>query len=302
MEEGNSMFGSLIEHFLAVRAAGAQQSLIVIACLLILGGLQVPAAGSTLAELFNGGFVDVGACRFDNWVLNSLDATAAQSPLLSQISVVPLVDDLLHPGLRYAANEQLSTSGINAIDLTFTYRVQSLSNANSFVGDELGLTGITFGGAGGIAFLSQEVANQGGGDLGSTLVIADNESDFFQFADNSAFAPQFNLSVATNVFITGLSATDVVDMSTFIQRFSQTGPQRSPGDFDLDGDVDGNDFLAWQRGGSPTPLSVSELADWRANFGTVASLAATSTTVPEPGSLWLPIIGLLAMLSRRVAA
>jgi hypothetical protein len=195
--------------------------------------------------------------------------------------------------LRYVANGQLSTTGINAIDLSFTFRVQSLSNAKSFVGDELGLAGVAFGGAGGIAFISQEVANQSGGDLGSTLVIADNESGFSQIADSSVFAPQFNFSVSTNVFITGLSATDAVDMSTFIQRFAQAGPVNTPGDFDLDGDVDGNDFLVWQRGGSPTPLSASDLTDWRANFGIVAPLTATPAAVPEPSGVWLLISGLL---------
>jgi hypothetical protein len=55
-----------------------------------------------------------------------------------------------------------------------------------------------------------------------------------------------------------------------------------PGDFDFDGDVDGRDFLLWQRGGSPTPLSASDLADWQANYG-VSSLAS-SRTVPEPNA------------------
>ena len=41
-----------------------------------------------------------------------------------------------------------------------------------------------------------------------------------------------------------------------------------PGDFDRDGDVDGNDFLIWQLGGSPVPLSASDLTDWATNFGT----------------------------------
>ena len=40
------------------------------------------------------------------------------------------------------------------------------------------------------------------------------------------------------------------------------------GDFDLDGDVDGYNFLKWQRGESPNPLSQSDLADWEANYGT----------------------------------
>ena len=74
-----------------------------------------------------------------------------------------------------------------------------------------------------------------------------------------------------------------------------------PGDFDLDLDVDGRDFLAWQRGGSPNPLSATDLADWRANYGT-GSLMATSNAVPEP-STWVMIsltvmVGKLARLRR----
>ena len=39
---------------------------------------------------------------------------------------------------------------------------------------------------------------------------------------------------------------------------------------DADGDVDGRDFLVWQRSSdAPAPsLSGSDLADWQANYGT----------------------------------
>lgn len=40
------------------------------------------------------------------------------------------------------------------------------------------------------------------------------------------------------------------------------------GDFDLDGDADGSDFLAWQRGESPDPLSQSDLDAWEGDYGT----------------------------------
>lgn len=52
------------------------------------------------------------------------------------------------------------------------------------------------------------------------------------------------------------------------------------GDFDNDDDVDGQDFLTWQR--NP---GVGNLSDWQANYGTVASLSANSRSVPEPSSL-----------------
>jgi hypothetical protein len=58
----------------------------------------------------------------------------------------------------------------------------------------------------------------------------------------------------------------------------------SPGDFDLDGDVDGRDFLVWQRGGSPNPASAGDYAQWRMNFGTGGATAAAGA-VPEPSGL-----------------
>jgi T5SS/PEP-CTERM-associated repeat protein/autotransporter-associated beta strand protein len=57
----------------------------------------------------------------------------------------------------------------------------------------------------------------------------------------------------------------------------------TPGDFDMDGDVDGRDFLVWQRGESPDPLSAGDLADWQANYG--ANPLASSRAVPEPSCL-----------------
>jgi hypothetical protein len=54
-------------------------------------------------------------------------------------------------------------------------------------------------------------------------------------------------------------------------------PTGNLGDFDLDGDVDGRDFLLWQR--NPT---IGNLADWQANYGNGSLVAGV--TVPEPGS------------------
>ena len=61
------------------------------------------------------------------------------------------------------------------------------------------------------------------------------------------------------------------------------------GDFDADGDVDGADFLKWQRDG----LSAGDLADWQASYGPGIA-AAASTAVPEPASLLLLVLGGLA--------
>jgi PhoPQ-activated pathogenicity-related protein len=71
-------------------------------------------------------------------------------------------------------------------------------------------------------------------------------------------------------------------------------------DFDDDGDVDGSDFLMWQRGEVSNPPSAEDLADWQTYFGAVAnSAAATSTTVPEPSSILLLFSALTCILQRR---
>lgn len=58
-------------------------------------------------------------------------------------------------------------------------------------------------------------------------------------------------------------------------------PLGIPGDFDLDDDVDGRDFLVWQR--NP---SVGDLEDWQANYGTSAFTATeVASPVPEPASI-----------------
>ena len=84
-----------------------------------------------------------------------------------------------------------------------------------------------------------------------------------------------------------------------------------PGDFDLDGDVDGVDFAHWQIG-YPTASGAS-LSDgdadgdgdvdgvdfglWQANYPT--SAAGGSAAIPEPATLALLLVGGLALLRRR---
>ena len=54
------------------------------------------------------------------------------------------------------------------------------------------------------------------------------------------------------------------------------------GDFDSDGDVDGHDFLAWQR-----YPGLGDLADWEADYGLFP--AVNSANIPEPTSATLAL-------------
>ena len=53
------------------------------------------------------------------------------------------------------------------------------------------------------------------------------------------------------------------------------------GDFDTDGDVDGADFLSWQRGFGSTYVA-ADLTDWEDNFGTSTPPVAAATAAAPP--------------------
>jgi hypothetical protein len=62
------------------------------------------------------------------------------------------------------------------------------------------------------------------------------------------------------------------------------------GDFDGDGDVDGEDLLKWQQGVGTT-YDGNHLTDWETNYGSAPLLATNSAAVPEPSSLVLLSLG-----------
>ena len=75
-------------------------------------------------------------------------------------------------------------------------------------------------------------------------------------------------------------------------------PTVTPGDFNGDGEVDGRDFLVWQRGQSPNPLTAGDLAEWQDNYHDVG--VAMVAAVPEPGSLMLVCAAAMFAVCRRI--
>ena len=262
-------------------------------CLMVDGLPDRLAAGATLEELFDGGTITVGDSQFRDWELISLNSSAIGTPDLSQISVVPLANDLSNPGLQFAGNGQLTILGTNSLDLVFKFRVQALRAGRAFANHELALSGVDFGANGGLVVISDELTNDSGANLEPALVIADMESIPIPVLDTSDFTPQAAVSVVTNLLINGLSAADTITVDSFTQRFAQTGPAILPGDFDADGDADGKDFLLWQRGNSPNPLSGLDLADWQVNYGETAPVGSALAHVPEPNALSLGVVAIL---------
>lgn len=117
-------------------------------------------------------------------------------------------------------------------------------------------------------------------------------NEMFGFSDDEAFQVTLLLPGQEEQILIG---TLVGDMTQFnLPAVMPWGilviPAPSiPGDFNLNGQMDGADFLAWQRGESPNPLSSSDLSLWETNYG--ASLTSSaSTAVPEPASAVLLLL------------
>jgi formylglycine-generating enzyme required for sulfatase activity len=66
-------------------------------------------------------------------------------------------------------------------------------------------------------------------------------------------------------------------------------------DYDGDGDIDGADLLAWQRGESPHSMSAGDLTAWRNEFGA----GGPSRSVPEVSSGLLGLLATLGLLRTR---
>lgn len=256
---------------------------------------SAPSRAESLQSLFGGSFLTVGNCRFDNWQLLSGSNSTGAAFDYSQMSMNVFATDPANPGLQFASGGQLAVVGVNAVDLSFRFQVHAIGASNSFAAHTLNMTGVTFTGPGGIAYISQEVVSINGADLGPAVTLADNVADVFEFSDSQPIAPHFNLNVMVNIFATGLVATDSINLTAFTQRFAQTGPTTLAGDFNNDKTVDGADFLRWQRGQSPTPLSQADLNVWRNNFGqSLLSLPAISS-IPEPSTFALLSFGAITV-------
>lgn len=103
--------------------------------------------------------------------------------------------------------------------------------------------------------------------------------------------PHLDLVVATTGSNYDLINTSIRDVA--LPDYIIPAIQQLAADLDDDDNVDGNDFLAWQRGESPHPLSNADLSNWQVSFG-AAGTAAAAFRVPEPNAiLLLPVFVVL---------
>lgn len=146
-----------------------------------------------------------------------------------------------------------------------------------------------------------DAVGSGNPDLGETWSEVGGADDtflselFLQGESTIAAGNSLNLGLAFDPTVFGLGVDgdlrfsfgppDEALIATRVEYINGTGTN---GDFDTDGDVDGADFLRWQRD-FPT-LNAADLAQWQNNYG-AGNLVAGSVAVPEPGSVALLVIG-----------
>ena len=263
---------------------------------LTVGGSSTLAGGTGTLDVLNNGLVDVGG-TLKIWnpgtvTLDggSIDATTIDNTdggtfdfIDGTLTVDTFLGDLTQDGGTISPGDSPGTTTI-----TGNYTI----NAGTL---EIEIGGLIQG----TEYDFLDVA--GNVDLGGTLDVS--------LIDGFVPAPGDAFEIITAASILGTFATESLpalpgSLEWFVH-YSGTSVELTStfaGDFDFDGDVDGADFLEWQQG-LGSIYDANDLADWEANYGAVASLAETSTAVPEPNSLaLLSLGGLLALRSFRRAS
>ena len=164
---------------------------------------------------------------------------------------------------------------------------------------------------GGLGFTGSTLANSGitnddDGDFGPPVngALPSNSLSALLFQGIASAKSTTNLA---DYAVTAGAATFTNNAGT---AFTLVAAAADSANFDGDDDVDGEDFLIWQRfAGGPGGLSEGDanndgnvdeddLAIWEAQYGLPVPLSAISS-VPEPQSICLLLWGLLALSGRR---
>lgn len=149
---------------------------------------------------------------------------------------------------------------------------------------------------------SFDIAEADMGPITQTVIFDIADFDDFNSPKNLAVEGLLEGTAQLGIILgTGSDDGPVFQIDNF--RLISEVADGQPGDFDEDGDVDGRDFLAWQRGESPngTPgvaVSAEDLAEWQNAYGSGDPLTAIGS-VPEPAALSLVAITMLTLLARR---
>jgi hypothetical protein len=154
---------------------------------------------------------------------------------------------------------------------------------------------LSWGGTSFTGSTTGSITNDSNGDFGPPVDMALPSSSLQSLLFDGAAADKSTTNFADYILTPG-AATFINNAGT---SFTLVAPEPESADFDEDGDIDGRDFLVWQRGESPDPLSADDLALWQEQYGTEPPLTAATVVVPEPGSIAILLCGLGLFAMRR---
>ena len=168
---------------------------------------------------------------FSNFQLVSMTTTGGGIVTLDQITVIPLADDPLNPGLKFTApvgalGTPFGHDGPATALLTFSFDVQTTSGLPLIKDNSLLINDFIFDAStAALIRISEQVQNATGGALGFKQVLAvtgdqPNSGNPNHF-DSAEFAPTAFLHVIKSIEILGPGENDGAFLKMFQQRFSQ---------------------------------------------------------------------------------
>jgi autotransporter-associated beta strand protein len=232
-----------------------------------IGEIHSPDPGSRMESFFGGSAAvptnfEIGALNTNSDFAGVLDDGAGSTPTVSQLHLTKVGTGTL---TLTGANTYTGNTAVEGGTLSINSAY--LADTSNVLVDMGAIFNLNFGGQDIINALYLDGTPQNPGTYGSLTSGADFTSNFF-------------------------SGSGILNVSVL-------GPELTiPGDFDNDGDVDGRDFMAWQRGESPTPFSATDLTQWQTAYNGGALTAAT-TAVPEPTGIVLALACGFAVLAVR---
>ena len=244
-------------------------------------------SAETLATLIAGGTLETPRLTFDQFSYTQ----GTGPPAASAINLSSIDNGDGWQGLTING-----TFNITAVfsQSTIHYRVTAKSGGVTYAAS---LSGNPVAGAGGLSTVNENFS----GGLSPLTIFSQNGST--QTEDSTTFAsPRPSLTSDSILRLSGTPASPST-LSFLQQTYRATAFQA---DFDLDDDVDGNDFLIWQRGlgatgsnlriqgdaNSDGAIDNSDLTIWRDSFGAPLPLLQS---IPEPSGVVLALVGMCCM-------
>jgi hypothetical protein len=251
------------------------------------------ARAETLEQLILGGAsIETSLFTFDAFAY----APYAGGPDDSLVNVLPIDRGDGFEGLRFAASFSSTGFSQGSIRYRITAKDDGVIAAAVLEGNPSSSPN---------GFASLDAVFSGG--LSPLGIFAQGNAS--STSDDTTFAMPTESFTVNSLFRLSGSPGSPTTLTQFEETF-RAAPAGLAADFDDDGDVDGADFLIWQRGlrasgGAPAvgdangdgAVNAADLTIWRNQFGPAGTSPAPIRTVPEPTAMaltWLACISIAA--------